>query len=167
VCSEETASYSDPLGLNAAMANAIENAAPTLHHVASAIAGNVDPDHHALSHLGQHGYFRDLTDHELALASASDPIVITAPRLTSTYSTLNTLMWSVDGYDYYGGSSSQPDPPCWWGMNIGPVDIFPGTDLTSCPQIWCAKKRHTLYLRSKTIGSLNLSNLLPPRCYIF
>jgi hypothetical protein len=115
VCYDETAPYTDILGLDAAIANASESAIATLQHHASR-TGNGNPDHHAFDHPGRHGYFRDLTDDELSLASDSQPIVITAPRLSSTFDTLNMLRWSVDGYDYYGGSSSQPDPPCWWGM---------------------------------------------------
>ena len=74
------------------------------------------PNHNALENAGGADFFRHLTDDELTLTSG-ETIVVTGTRLTSTFNALNLLMWTVDGSDPNGGSSSQPEQPCWWGMS--------------------------------------------------
>lgn len=97
-----------------AIANASDSAFNALEHSAAAPldrgAGPRDWDD-----FPGKGIFRGLTDEELSIASSDEPIVVTGYRLESFFNSANLLMWSVDGYDD-PGSSSQPEPPCWWGM---------------------------------------------------
>lgn len=117
MCYDVPDNYVDPLGLNAALAHAADNALAALEQVTLSTAEHRSVGKHPREDFGGNGYFRDLTDEELSLASSDETIIVTGTRLVSTYNTMNLLMWSVDGGDYNGGSSSQPEPPCWWGMS--------------------------------------------------